>query len=97
MTRASIFRLTAVALLLLMGVELFTCELLGIEQCESFGIPSDHQEPGDGDSCICCCPHIVVASVFNLDISSAVVGAVTPADPPKTELTSQPFYHPPRA
>jgi hypothetical protein len=37
MTRAAIFRLMAILLLLVTGAEVFACEMIEPDQCESFG------------------------------------------------------------
>lgn len=97
MSRSHIFRLAAVLLLLLMGVELIACEVLAPEQCESFGYPSGQQSQKVDDNCICCCAHIVLASFVPLAVTAGVVRVLDPEDPPKPEYQSSSVYHPPRA
>ncbi len=97
MIRARIFRLSAVLLLLLMGVDLIACDVLAPEQCESFGYPSGQQSQKVDDNCICCCAHIVLASFAPLVVTAGVAGVLAAEDPPKAEYQSSSIYHPPKA
>lgn len=92
-----LFRVVAVFLLLLTSAELFACELMAPDQCESFGFPSDNPRPSGDDNCICCCTHILIAEPITLEACGeavAMVHMVTPA-PPDSEPLS--IYHPPKA
>jgi hypothetical protein len=89
-SRATVFRLTAVLILLLTGVELFTCELIAPGACELTD-PASGDKPGHsncGNGCICCCCHVVVSSVFVLTPAESV----SPV-PPLPE-TQRPIAHP---
>lgn len=91
-----LFRLAAILLLLVTGAELFACEILAPEQCESFGYPADSGSTAADDNCICCCAHVIVAEPFELKASNEAVlllDAQNPAFPQSRTLT---FYRPPR-
>jgi hypothetical protein len=94
----ALFRLTAVTLLLLTGAEIFACEMIAPERCESFGFPSDNQTPSGGDdNCICCCTHILMAQPMTLEACAEAVAIIeesAPA-PPASEPLS--IYRPPKA
>jgi hypothetical protein len=47
---------------MLTGFELFACEMLPESVCELNGSPMDNPQSGD-DNCLCCCFHVVLASV----------------------------------
>jgi hypothetical protein len=97
MTRACIFRLTAVLILLFTGAELFACEVFAPDQCESFGFPQEGgSPPGDG-SCLCCCAHIIVAQPVLLDTSVLVVTTLDPVDPLQVDQQPASIYHPPKS
>ncbi len=97
-SRISVFRTVAVAILLLTGVELFACELVSPATCEISRIPGDggSSKPSDGDSCLCCCFHIVVSPQIELtptfDVAPTFV--LAQCDPPSAEAPR--IYHPPR-
>ncbi len=97
-SRITVFRAIAVAILLLTGVELIACELMSPESCELTGIPGDggtSQAP-EGDSCLCCCFHIVVSPKIELTptIDSAPTFVLAQCNPPSAETPH--IYHPPR-
>lgn len=96
MARPAIFRVAATVLLLLTGVELFACEMIGPEQCESFGFPTESGDSEADDNCICCCTHIVVLSPFVLTASGERATMVSPGELRKPERLSSSIYHPPR-
>lgn len=97
MTKASFFRLAAIAVLLLTGAELFACELLAPAQCESFGYPQDGPGRGDDDKCICCCTHILVTGIARLEAAAEVVSFIEPESVEKAERKSASIDHPPRS
>jgi hypothetical protein len=86
-----------VFLLLITGAELFACEALAPEQCESFGLPQSETGPGADDNCLCCCSHIVVGEPLELGVAREAVSTVEPEDPPKVERQAASIYHPPKA
>ena len=92
----TIFRVAALVLLLLTGGELFGCEILFPNGCESDRVPGSQQTQSD-DCCICCCVHIVVAHPIRLDEQRVAVAVWT--EPDTGVPTAQPFqiYHPPKA
>lgn len=94
MTRMAIFRLAALTLLLLTGAELFACEMIDPQNCESFGFPKSGAV--GSDNCICCCTHVVVVIPTPLfPIAERVTNVMTPVAP-KPERKSFSIYHPPR-
>lgn len=95
MSRIAIFRFAAVALLLLTGAELFGCEILFPNGCESDRLPMS-QEAQIDDCCLCCCAHIVVVQPIQLAQQETPVTVWTAPD--LGVAVSQPFsiYHPPR-
>ena len=97
MTRLAFFRFAAVFLLLITGAELFACEVLAPEQCESFGLPQGGETQDRDDNCLCCCAHIVVGEPLRLEVTSEAVSIVEPEDPPKAERQPSAIYHPPKA
>lgn len=96
MSRIAIFRLAAVAILLLTGVELFACDMLASNQCESFGMPGTSPDQQD-DNCICCCTHIVVTQTAMLEPQPEQVMMVSVLDPAQPYYDPPAIYHPPRA
>lgn len=96
MSRSLIYRVVAAAFLLLIGAELFACEAIAPERCESFGFPKENSsQPGD-DNCICCCTHVVVLGPLLLDVSAPATTTADPADPTAVEGPPALIYHPPR-
>lgn len=95
-SRVTIFRVAAVVMLLLTGVELIACEVLSPTTCEISGAPDD-QKPGSGDACLCCCFHIVIATpiVFETALEVAALDPPWAVQVPSIESAS--IYHPPRA
>lgn len=96
MTRAAIFRFAAVLLLLLTGAEIFACEILAPDNCESFGVPGDSDQSQPDDNCICCCTHIVIASAITLAPCADQVSTVVFVELLKSTRQSSAIYHPPR-
>ena len=96
MTRAALFRLMALLLLLVTGAEVFACEMIEPEQCESFESPGSTGGAPSGDNCICCCTHVVVIAPFALAPVSEGVTEVTPIGHPKPKYQSFSIYHPPK-
>lgn len=96
MTRAATFRLMAILLLLVTGAEVFACEMVEPEQCESFGSSGSTSGAPSGDNCICCCTHVVVIAPFALAPVSEGFTEVTPVGHPKPKYQSFSIYHPPK-
>ena len=97
MARSSIFRFVAVFLLLLTSAELYACEVLAPEQCESFGYPQDGNPQQSDDNCICCCAHVIVVQPVLLDASVLVIKGLDPVEPRQVERQPSSIYHPPTA
>ena len=97
MTTPRIFRIVAALLLLLTGVELCACEMLSPGQCESFGVAQGPDSRQADDSCICCCPHVIIAQPVMLHTSAGNVTILAPMAPPPVEKQSFGIYHPPKA
>jgi hypothetical protein len=102
-SRITVFRAIAVAILLLTGVELVACELMSPASCEITGIPGDggtspapEGQAPEGDSCLCCCFHIVVSPQIELTptVDSAPTFVLTQCNPPSADAPH--IYHPPR-
>ena len=98
LSRITVFRAIAVAILLLTGVELIACELMSPASCELAGIPSDRSssQAPEGDSCLCCCFHIVVSPQIELTptVDSAPTFVLAQCTPPSADAPH--IYHPPR-
>lgn len=95
-SRATIFRIAALAILLLTGAELIACEALSPATCEISGTSSD-QGTDSGDACLCCCFHIVVRTPVTFGpAEDAVVLQPLPAIP-FSSFESTAIYHPPRS
>lgn len=97
MARASTLRLVAVFLLLLTSAELYACEVLAPEQCESFGYPQDGSPQRSDDNCICCCSHVMVVQPMLLDASVLVITSLDPTEHRQVERQPSSIYHPPKA
>lgn len=96
MRRKTVFHITALLFLLLTGVELFACEMIEPQNCESFGFPNSGGDNLAGDNCICCCTHVVVTMATPLSpIAEQVTGMTRPAAA-KPRYRSIPVYHPPK-
>ena len=96
----ALFRVAAVILLLVTGAELFACELIAPDRCESFGLPSDNPSPTNptnDDNCMCCCTHILIAEPITLEVcgEAGTISGVAAPMPPESEAPS--IYHPPKA
>ena len=95
-SRLTIFRIAAVIILLLTGVELIACEVVSPATCEIFGAPGD-QNTASGDACLCCCFHIVVQAPFVFETTHDVVIFESLQPPQFFSNESAGIYHPPRA
>lgn len=93
----SVFRVAAVILLLLTGAELFACEVIAPDRCESFGFPSNDPNSLGDDNCICCCTHILMAEPISLAACAEGVSFVDPPAPAAPESDPLSIYHPPKA
>jgi hypothetical protein len=86
-----ILRVTAIAILLLGGLDLVACEFVSADRC---GLSGSSDED---DHCLSCCRHLFAAAPFVLTVTTE---APLPAIPPELKPPSrQPasIYHPPRA
>jgi hypothetical protein len=95
-SRVTIFRIAAVFILLLTGVELIACEVISPATCELSGTPGD-QSADSGDACLCCCFHIVVRArlVFEPTEEAVALNTQPPLAFSSFEFAS--IYHPPKA
>lgn len=96
MSRNAVFRLAALILVLLTSAELFACEMIAPERCESFGFPKSTSGGPTDDNCICCCTHMVVISPITLARIEGSVMDVDAAEPAKPETKAFSIYHPPK-
>lgn len=95
-SRLMIFRISAVIILLLTGVELITCEVVSPEACEISGVPGG-QSTNSGDACLCCCSHIVVIVPLVFEPTEEAI-ALKPVPPvPFSSFESASIYHPPKS
>jgi hypothetical protein len=91
----TICRLTATAILLLMGGDLLACEWFSPSTCE---LSTSHAQGSvcvEG-GCLCCCSHVVVAAAF---VVTPVEEAVTVVPAPEirpANFEPEGIYHPPR-
>ncbi|MEX2264471.1 MAG: hypothetical protein WD696_21130 [Bryobacteraceae bacterium] len=98
-SRTATYRLASVAILLLVGVELFACEMVSPDTCEILGTsesrPSGQSSPGD--DCLCCCYHVIVVPPVTLALAEIVSPA--PEVFEKIPIAAEPhsIYHPPKA
>lgn len=95
--RSTVFRVAALVLLLLAGGELFACEILYPDGCESDRVPGSQRTQSDDDCCICCCAHIVIVQPSQPDIQQLSVSDWV--EPDTGIPLDQPFhiYHPPKS
>ena len=84
-------------LLLITGAELYACEMLAIDSCETFGTPADKSTANDGDNCICCCTHIVIAQFSVVVPVNGIVALTEFQAPAPPDAQSVLVYHPPKA
>lgn len=95
-SRLTIFRIAAVIILLLTGVELIACEVFSPATCEISGVPGG-QCTNSGDACLCCCSHIVVRVPLVFEPTEEAV-ALKPVPPvPVSSFEPASIYHPPKA
>ncbi len=81
------------ALLLFVAVEVISCDILHYDDCYASSQLPDHdgnQTQPAGDSCLCCCPHITVASAFVFAPQVVALPAPVPVTvaPPAFDLSS---------
>jgi hypothetical protein len=96
--RLAIFRLAAVAILLLAAADLLACDLLSNSACEisrSFSTDGCDDSSGDG-GCLCCCCHIVVSTPFVLEPAEETVWIAFLPEPAPPCRQPDGIYHPPR-
>jgi hypothetical protein len=96
--RPTIFRLAAVAVLLLAAVDLLACDLLFQPACEiSRSLSTDGSDDASGgDGCLCCCCHIVVSTPFVLAPAEETVWMAFLPEPAPPSRQPDGIYHPPR-
>lgn len=94
-SRVTIFRIGAIVMLLLTGIELVACEVVSPAACELSGNQSA-PTTDSGDQCLCCCSHIVVAAMIMIE-PVAEAAALDPS--PRVAFASFEsvrIYHPPK-
>ena len=101
-SRLTIFRIAAVVILLLTGLELVACEVFSPATCEISGTPRDKgtssrgTSTDSGDACLCCCSHIVIRRPFVFEPTNEAV-AFKPLPPVRfSSFESASIYHPPK-
>ena len=94
-SRITIFRVAAVIILLLTGVELIACEVSSSASCEISGVPCD-QSRNSGDACLCCCSHIVVRTAIVFEPTEEAVALDPPLPILFFSFKSASIYHPPK-
>jgi hypothetical protein len=95
-SRLTVFRIAAVIILLITGVELVACEVVSPTTCEMAGTQSD-QASDSGDACLCCCSHVVVKTPVILEPLEKANALVSFAAIPPSSLEPASIYHPPKA
>lgn len=95
-SRAKMFWIAAVLLLLVTGVDLVACELLSPGSCEIAG-SADGQGGGQDDSCLCCCPHVMVALPLRFEPAEEAVMLDPPPALHTVSYETPEIYHPPQA
>lgn len=95
-SRLTIFRIAAVIILLLTGMELIACEVFSPATCEFSGVPSG-QSTNSGDACLCCCSHIVVTVPLVFEPTEEAVALKPVAPVPFCSFEPTSIYHPPKA
>lgn len=93
--RRTIFRIAALVMLLLTGVELFACEMMFPNGCETQGEHGSQQNQPD-DCCLCCCMHVVAVQPIPLDQMQTVVADLAASEPGRPESRPSHIYHPPK-
>ena len=96
MSRIAIFRLVALVLLLLTSAELFACEILSPDNCETLGFPNDGNQSSPDDGCLCCCAHVVIVIPVTLTPRTEQVSTAVMIERVKPTTQSSSIYHPPR-
>lgn len=91
-----IFRCAAILLLLITGVGLVTCETLCGGSCELAGSPGDSHS-GIDDACLCCCPHVEIATLPDLKPAQESLALAPAPSPILFSVESPSIYHPPQA
>ena len=96
--RLAIFRLAAVAFLLLAGADLLACDLFFNPACEiSRSLSTEGCDDASGDGgCLCCCCHIVVSTPFVLEFTQETVWIAFSPEPAVPSREPGGIYHPPR-
>ncbi len=94
-SRVTTFRIVAVVILLLTGVELIACEIVSHAACEISGASGD-QSTDSGDSCLCCCVHIVVRTPLVFEPTEEAIALEAFLRTPFSSFESASIYHPPR-
>ena len=95
-SRLTIFRISAVIILLLTGVELIACEVVSPATCEIAGAPGG-QNTDSGDACLCCCFHIVVRTPLAFEPTEEAVALEALRPIPFSSFEPASIYHPPKA
>jgi len=93
--RNLLIRVVAVILLLIAGVEAYACDVSDacVPSVVSDGAGCDD---AGGDSCICCCHHVVPMMVFHLEPGGYVSQEKSPEDVLQILRVSLPIDHPPQ-
>ncbi len=86
------FRLTAIILLLFTAVEVLACDLVPSDDCYISShfpkTPDKNHGQGSGDTCLCCCQHMVAAIPLVLEPQETIA-------PAPAEVSVQPPPFPP--
>ncbi|MGJ5820313.1 hypothetical protein [Paludibaculum fermentans] len=95
MSRKILIPLIAVLLLMVVGAEAFACDLM--DPCfSSVAEGSGGCDQPSGDNCMCCCQHIVPATILRV-IASEYLSEAIPLPPAAHAMTmALPIEHPPQ-
>ena len=95
MASFTVFRITGVLLLLLIGVQAYACEVSEACVTDSGAQNGGCDQPG-GDNCLCCCHHVVPAAAVALPAAEDVWESPPPEAAAGTVSVALSIEHPPQ-
>jgi hypothetical protein len=91
-----IFRIAAIAILLLTGAELLACEVFSPATCEIAG-GTGERGTDSGDACFCCCFHVLVSAPLVFERTDDVAGVDVQLPVSHSSFEPARIYHPPKS
>ena len=96
--RSQVVRVVAFLLLLLAAAETILCAEWSPASCRFAQELGDTEDLADsGDSCLCCCPHLLIASYPVLAAVGVVESTQSAVSAQLISIPSPLIYHPPQA